>query len=35
VGGLGRDGLRGRGRAAAFLDLEIDAFGGIDALGLP
>ena len=34
IGGLGRNGLRGRRRAAAFLDFEVDALGGIDALGL-
>src|SRR6478736_5206135 len=34
IGGLGGDGLRGGGGAAAFLNLEIDILGGIDALGL-
>src|SRR6185369_2279996 len=34
IGGLGRNRLRGRRRTAAFLDFEVDAFGGIDALGL-
>jgi len=34
VGSLGRDGLGGRRRAAAFLNFEIDVFGGEDALGL-
>ena len=34
IGGLGRNRLRGRRRTAAFLDLEVDALGGIDALGL-
>ena len=34
IGGLGRDGLRGRRRAAAFLDFEVDVFSGVNALGL-
>jgi hypothetical protein len=34
IGGIGRHRLRGRRRAAAFLDFEVDIFSGIEALGL-